>query len=134
MHIGVKALEQSVPPVCLATLRGLYRLGETVGLRQARAAAVGFIKYQVGCDGIRDTGGSVQVTVGAADGGSSCRWRCLLSSSRCARRQTRGAPSDLRTLNQRDGVTHMVNRFFVDRCTCDQRLCRRRSGAFNMLT
>ncbi|MGA8522039.1 MAG: hypothetical protein WB807_03195 [Candidatus Dormiibacterota bacterium] len=48
MHIGVKALEQSVPPVCLAALRGLYRLSETVGLCQARAATVGFIKYQVG--------------------------------------------------------------------------------------
>ena len=43
--------------MCLATPRGLYRLGETVGLCQARAADVGFIKYQVGCDGLRDTGG-----------------------------------------------------------------------------
>ena len=57
MHIGVETLEESAPAVCLATLRGRYRLGKAVGVCQVRAAPVGFIEYQVGCRGLRDTGG-----------------------------------------------------------------------------
>ncbi len=58
MHIGVETLEKSGPPPCLATLRGLYRLGEARRAWQGRAVPVGFIKEQVGSTCLRDTGDS----------------------------------------------------------------------------
>ncbi len=105
MHIGVETLEEGGPPLCLATLRGLYRLGEAVGVCQVRAAPVGFIEYQVGCDGLRDTG------YGRADPGlAPRRVRSRYDSRRLA---TPGTGSEVALRGQ---VPHVASPLMVILC------------------